>query len=146
MLALSVPQPWAYLMTHHGRAIENMPIPSPSDALGARITLRATAGRDVRDASIYVLERHGIALPHPASLPSSAIVATGRLVAVLRESDDRWFRGPFGWYFSDVVLLPRPIPCSGRRVRRLWTVPQLLVEAIDRQLGTSSRTLERRAC
>jgi hypothetical protein len=56
------------------------------------------------------------------------IVAVFRLSGVVTTSSDPWFEGPWGWAIDRLVMLPRPIACTGKL--GLWPLSQDLLEQV----------------
>lgn len=88
----------------------------------------------------------------PADVPRGAIVAVGELVHVggiyrltneIRVNGCEWTvqpteqefgdytQGRFAWVFTDITLLPEPIPCTGSQ--GLWTVPREIAAQVFAQ-------------
>lgn len=67
---------------------------------------------------------------HGASLTETIRIHTGRTDQL------RWFFGPVGYVLSDVVALPRPIPCRGHQ--GFWTVDAIHAADIGAQLEVAA--------
>jgi len=100
------------------------------DALGQRIALHASLGMDHFSAeSILRISKREV---HVVPVPLGKIVATAVIARVVIESHDKWFFGPYGWVFEDVIKLDEPIPARGHL--SLWQVPDEIEKEINRQL------------
>lgn len=124
-LALTVDQPWASLIALGIKDIENRTWSPEPELIGRRIVIHA--GRTYDHLGAFMLMNdHGIVC-HSHNFPKGAVVGTVVLADVVAASTNKWFRGPFGWHFTDARLL-QPIPCPGNR--KLWTVPEAAWERI----------------
>jgi hypothetical protein len=108
MFALSIRQPWAYLIIHGGKDIEN------------RTWRRSFTGPVLVHASKKIeieaynrLADEGIALPPIEDLQTGGIIGKVKITGCVSESDSPWFSGPFGFTLAD----PEPLPfraCRGQ--------------------------------
>lgn len=116
LYALSIRQPWAHLILHHGKDIENRTWrPSPQH-IGKRFMVHASQYK------ASAAEHDEIAAYFP-DLPWSQVLENQRfgvvlgavtLAAVVTESESRWFTGPFGLVLRDPVPYDSPFLCRGR--------------------------------
>lgn len=133
MRALSIRQPWAWLILHGGKDVENRDWSERYPALrearellisGDRFAIHASKGMtrvEYEDALSFVhaLSRHvrpfppGLTMPAPESLPRGAIVGTARIAGISRNYPSPWFFGPVGIVLRDAAPLSVPIPCKG---------------------------------
>lgn len=96
MLALSIQQPWPWLITHGYKDVENR-----TWWTKVRGEIALHAGQKV-DADGYNWVRR--TFPHielPRTFEVGGIVGTARLVDCVRESESRWFHGPYGFVLAD---------------------------------------------
>jgi hypothetical protein len=110
MKALSVRQPWAWLIVQGIKEIENRTWPT---AYRGRLLIHASKTVDVEnmDRIRQACEAEGIEMP--AELPTGGIVGEVRVIDCVTESDSEWFDGPYGF----VLRQARPLrfrPCRGR--------------------------------
>lgn len=107
MLALSIRQPWAWLILHGGKDIENRDWPT---RVRGRVLVHAAKGmtRDEFDsAAIFSYGRTGSArLVPPHELQRGGIVGSVDIVDCVTDSKSRWFMGRFGFVLRD----PQPLP------------------------------------
>lgn len=118
--ALSVRQPWVHAICHLGKRIENRnwPLSKATPWIGRRIAIHASQLVD-RD-SVRALRDAGHDVPD--QLPTSGIVAVAHLAQVMaadhaiRCYPDQvaWITGPLCLVLADVLVLPRPVGCSGQ--------------------------------
>lgn len=153
MRAITLWQPWAALVAHGIKRIENRPwAPWPAaiesgDQLAIHAGLRDRPGAWDVDALAAELRR----LPPGATGVRGAIVAvvtladvveTGPVSAAAREmadipgipDDQQHFAfGPWCWLLRNARPLTRPEPCRG--ALGLWRVPEDVERAVRAQLG-----------
>jgi hypothetical protein len=103
MKALSIRQPWAWLILHADKDIENR---SWSTNFRGRVLIHAGAawGNWEREAVRYVHEKFGIHIP--SDLPLGGIVGAVSIIGCVTSSPSRWFEGPFGFELADQQPLP----------------------------------------
>lgn len=102
MKAISIRQPYAWLIVNGHKKIENR-----SRATSYRGPLLIHAGLRLHDDTDYILaicDDLGIQLPD--FVDCGGIVGVVDLVDVVYASDDPWFTGPWGY----VLANPRPLP------------------------------------
>ena len=117
MKALSIRQPWAWLICAGFKDVENRTW--PTDYRG-RIYVHAGKRFDY-DGYNYLC-RHadmlrGIDIDQWATLvvyPATGIIGEVDIVECTTDSDDPWFEGPFGFVLANPVLYEHPIPYKGR--------------------------------
>jgi hypothetical protein len=118
MLALSVRQPWAWLIIHghsqNKKDIENRTWPTK---VRGRVLVHASRGMtrqeydDVR-GWLRRFNRPGVYsdMPYPLPLVSDlqrgGIIGSVEIVDCVMQSASPWFFGPFGFVLRDPVLLP----------------------------------------
>lgn len=138
MKALSIQQPWAWLILHAGKDVENRTWPAPrSFEMPQRIAIHASLKMDEAAMLDWAKLRRGAALkpaldvddalsavpiPHTAKFVRGAIVGT---VCVTTWTDgwaagSPWYEGDYGLILSDPIAFPEPIP--GRGALGLWEV------------------------
>lgn len=136
ILGLTLIQPWATVVVHHGKRIENRPWKPPAWALGKRLAIHAGKKYD-NDVAADLWTSHRISVPTKSAIALGAIIGTARLYGFIDGDEGsrlvaldqrRWFFGPFGWLLEDVRPLATPIPCAG--ALGLWRLP----EAVEAQL------------
>jgi len=111
MKALSIRQPWAWLIMHAGKDIENRDWPT---RFRGRVLVHASKGmthEEWEDAWIFA---HGSGASSKAleagitrdTIERGGIVGSVEIVDCVTNSDSRWFAGRFGF----VLRNPKPLP------------------------------------
>lgn len=109
MKCLTVRQPWAWLLMHGTKDIENRDWPTRHRGL---IAIHAAKGMTIREWSEAVEFVSKIdpflanAIPTPRDLVRGSIIGTMNLRACVTESDSEWFAGKYGFVMSN------PQPCD----------------------------------
>jgi hypothetical protein len=116
MKALSVRQPYAWLIIHGHKDIENRTWPTRyrgAFLVHASATLHGTA--DQREGlRSWVRQRFGVEVPEDDDLERGGIVGEASVVDVVKRSSSPWFTGPVGF----VLDKARPF------VRLRWGLPR----------------------
>lgn len=106
--ALSIRQPWAWLILNGGKDIENRDWPT---RFRGRFLIHASKGM-TRDeyyfATVSLSHKGGpiIDLPPFVDLQRGGIVGEADLVDCVSSSDSLWFNGTFGFVLRNIVPLP----------------------------------------
>ena len=111
MRALSIRQPWAWLVVHGYKDIENR---TWSTEFRGRVYVHAgqrMAPDDYPELREYI-SRAGIVVP--ARLARGAIVGEVTIKGCLSVSDSPWFCGPYGFLLEDPVAYEQPAPYRGQ--------------------------------
>ena len=111
MRALSIRQPWAWLVVNGYKTIENR---TWSTNLRGRVYVHAgqrTVADDYPEQRHY-LARAGIVIP--TELSRGAIVGEVTITGCLSASDSPWFCGPYGFTLEDPAAYETPVPCRGQ--------------------------------
>ena len=109
MKALSIRQPWAWLILNAGKDIENRDWPT---SFRGPFLIHASKGmtRDEYDNGIWTLTDirpdHVHALPPFEKLERGGIVGMATIVGCVRKSESPWFFGEYGFELRDVMPLP----------------------------------------
>jgi len=113
-LALSIRQPWAWMILHAGKDIENRDWPTK---VRGRFLIHASNGMtkdEYRNGQDTLANVDPLRLLPPFdSLARGGIVGSVELVDCVTESESEWFFGPHGFLLRD----PKPMqfePCKGR--------------------------------
>jgi hypothetical protein len=111
MKALSIRQPWAWLIVAGYKRVENR-----TWRTGYRGPLAIHAGQAFDlDGYLWVLRAFpAIEMPHPDSFPRGKILGTAVLSDIVTESADPWFCGPYGWVLRAPRMLMEQLPRRGR--------------------------------
>jgi hypothetical protein len=160
MKALTVKQPWAHMIAHCGKDVENRSWPVPGDPVLVNhvgelaIHAGARSGWD-EDGEFGPLaqdawKHQGYLAAHLARdsewITFSAIVAVAEGVVCHHATDcagpalvgdvlcSPWAAwGQFHWSWKALRVLASPVPCRGHQ--KLWTVPEDIESAVRAQLG-----------
>ena len=112
MRALSIRQPWAWLIVSGHKDVENR-----TWATRFRGRVYVHAGKLPMAAGSFpaqeeYVRRAGIWLPE--DLPMGAIVGEVEIMDCVDFSESPWFCGPYGWVVAGAVRYETPIPCRGK--------------------------------
>lgn len=116
--ALTVQQPWAFLITSGRKPIENR-----SWQTQYRGPLYIHAGKRMHSMPMPEIERIFDLTIDPALLEFGAIIGRVELVNIVARSTSPWFSGPYGW------ILEKPEPCLPIPLRGqmgLFDLPQTI--------------------
>lgn len=107
MRALSIRQPWAWLILHAGKDIENR---DWSTSYRGPILIHASKGMTIdeyEDAADFAFFHCGVeSMEQREALPRGGIVGIADIVDCVTESESPWFVGRFGF----VLRNARPLP------------------------------------
>jgi hypothetical protein len=156
MKALTLRQPWARCITHHGKRVENRTWHPPRSLVGQDFAIHA--GKTLEKMALAELREDGLGIAE--DMPFGAVVAVARLARVVRgwviqngrfvafKGADGvpiavpvgvvdWFAAPmpkgFGWVLEGIRVLPEPVACNGRQ--GVWTLPDDVAFEVGVQLG-----------
>jgi len=107
--ALSIRQPWAWLIAHGFKDVENR---SWLARVRGLVLIHAPK---TFDAEGYAWVREAfpnIPLPRMVEFERGGVVGRATLVDCVSESESPWFFGPYGFVFADAVPLELT-PCRG---------------------------------
>ncbi|MDM8540249.1 ASCH domain-containing protein [Desulfococcaceae bacterium HSG9] len=107
MKALSVRQPWAWLIVHGYKDIENR---TWKTAFRGRFLVQAGLKFDYQGYA-DVLNQFEISLPPVSMFDLGGIVGVAAIVDCVNQSDSPWFSGPYGFILKN----PQPLPFSALR-------------------------------
>ncbi|KAF1072667.1 MAG: hypothetical protein GAK45_00102 [Pseudomonas citronellolis] len=112
MKALSIRQPWAWLIVNGHKPIENR---DWATHFRGRVLIHASKGMthdEYQDARDLALEQ-GINIPQPHELERGGIVGEAYVYGCVNHSRSPWFFGKFGFELADAKPLPFQ-PIKGR--------------------------------
>lgn len=117
MKALSIRQPWAWLILHGGKDIENR---TWHTKLRGRFLIHAAQGMtrgEHADALAFLLKagipEAAFMMPNPELLLRGGIIGSVELVDSVDTSDSPWYMGEKGFVLRDPKPLPF-VPLKGR--------------------------------
>lgn len=143
---LTLHQPWAFLVSHGGKWIENRSWPAPSSACPGYVAIHAgkTADeetwRDLANAAREKLKANAMTTAMWQTIcqgaeTRGAIMAVARLDrCVAPGSDDPalksvWYSGEgYAWVLSEVKRFVEPVPAKG--MQGLWPLPPDVLAAV----------------
>lgn len=130
MKALSLIQPWAYLVAAGIKDVENRDWLPYKSILGQRIVIHASKKKSITEFaianSIYgktPLLQYG-KVDDPAGVFGAAI-GTAIIEDFVTEHDSKWFFGTYGYVMKDALLWERPVPYIGKL--GFWEFPDHLI-------------------
>jgi hypothetical protein len=129
MKALSLWQPWAWLIANGHKDIENR---TWNTRFRGTFLIHASMTYDPHVTPQH-FETWGIALPSSGTFQRGGIVGIATLTDVVKQSDSPWFFGPYGFLLKDA----RPLlftPLRGQRY--FFEVPQEIIDALVLQAQT----------
>ena len=115
MRALSIRQPWAWLIVNGHKDIENR---EWQTTYRGRVLIHAgkTMARTYyEDVALDVALKFGdrLTLPTYEQLERGGIVGVATIAGCVNESSSPWWQGPFGFVMADARPLPFH-PCNGK--------------------------------
>jgi hypothetical protein len=102
MKALSIRQPWAWLIVQGYKDIENRTWRTDYRGL---VLIHAGYIFD-QDGYEYVKKERGLALPSPEKFKRGGIVGIAEIVDCVTDLANPWFTGPYGFVLKNMRLLP----------------------------------------
>lgn len=125
MKVIAVRQPWAWLIIHANKDIENR---TWATRYRGKLLIQASASmptqRDLEEARLFA-ERRGVALPEEFEL--GGVVGMVQLTDCVDWSESKWFQGPIGWVLTRPKKL-KFIPLKGRL--GLFDAPQQIIRKL----------------
>jgi hypothetical protein len=106
MKALSIRQPWAWLILYAGKDIENRVW---STNVRGRVLVHAAKGMtkdEYHEAPLYNSGGEFIVLPPFEGLQRGGVVGSVEIVDCVTKSDSHWFNGPYGFLLRNPKILP----------------------------------------
>lgn len=111
MKALSIRQPWAWLITTGQKDVENRTWPTPF-----RGKFLIHAGKTFDDAGYqWIVSKMGLALPEPTEFERGGIVGVAEMTDCVKRYDSPWFFGPYGFVLKNARPLGF-VPLAGQRL------------------------------
>lgn len=106
MKALSIRQPWAWLIIHGGKDIENRTWHTKHRG---RFLVHAAKGMTLKEyqfAARYCIDRGLNVPPPPFQLQHGGIIGSVELVSSVDNSESAWYMGEKGFVLRDPLPLP----------------------------------------
>lgn len=118
--ALSIRQPWAWLIVHEIKDVENR---TWKTNFRGRVLIHASKKIDL---AAYDNVRYG--LPRPEDLETGGIVGVAEIVDCVEKSKSQWFGGPYGF----VLTNSRPLPFYPEKGKLYFFKSTYRLQAQDR--------------
>lgn len=112
MIALSILQPWAWLIVNGHKDIENRTWPTMRRG-EFLVHAGKRWGREQREDLQYVRDEFP-QIELPESFDLGGIVGAARIVECVSDSFSQWFNGPFGFVLEGGRAIPRFVPWKGQ--------------------------------
>lgn len=133
MRALSILQPWAWLIVKGHKDVENRSWRLPADMIGKRIFIHASKSASTAQALIAQHRAPKLQIPSPKACGLGGIVGMATIVGEIPPKPGTaafngwWVTDQYGFALQDVVELPL-VPCDGRL--RFWRPRRTLPNTI----------------
>lgn len=140
MKAISIRQPWASLIVHGIKDIENRTWACPKKYIGQRVLIHASASpwiwnhvlnyiNSVNKKLLPVFINSGYNGTWLRNLPTGSIIGSVEIVgcsinhsSIWAEKTDRYYEKPiYNWVLANPVLFEKPIPAKGKL--SFWDYP-----------------------
>lgn len=136
MNAITVRQPWAWMIAHAGKDVENRSWVPPWRAVGKPLAIHAARGFDL--GGYYRIPEVGVRLPAAAELrfDCGCVVAVCVLGDYLlpRGVAEGWHEAmQVGWRLLSVVPLEQPVRGATGRLG-VWTLPAAIKDLVMQQV------------
>lgn len=101
MKALSICQPWAWLIVMGHKDVENRSWYTPY-----RGKFLVHTGKTFDNAGYkWVLSAMGVVMPSPPEFEMGGIVGSAEITECVAQHNSRWFSGPYGFVLKNAQLL-----------------------------------------
>ena len=113
MKAISIMQPFAYLIVYGHQPVENRVWRT---SYRGRLLIHASRTfASINDSEFYDFgfDKEFIDSLHSPFIPTGALVGEVDLVDCVTDSDSPWFKGPYGFELANPVAYDIPIPYKG---------------------------------
>ena len=123
MKALSIRQPWAWLIIHGGKNIENRSWHTKHRGQFLVHAAKGMTSNEFTQALLFCSER-GLPMPDRDDMQRGGIIGSVDLVDSVDQSDSPWYTGEKGFVLRD----PKPLPFAPLKGRlNFFNVPDELV-------------------
>jgi len=127
MRALSLKQPWAWLVANGLKPVENRTWQLPQTfKVPQRVYIHAGLKQDyaayegdpaygyLRQGIRNLLDSDAVEDWNTTPMDLGAIIGEVTITGCVTESDSPWFTGPFGFVLEDAIAYRTPVPWKGR--------------------------------
>lgn len=128
MKAITIKQPWASLIVHGIKDIENRTWTCPKKYIGQRVLIHASGSHGKKFKVNLTDDQTKAAFATIAkecmfgSLPFGAIIGSVQIVDCVQNHPSVWAeKGVYNWVFANPVLFEKPIPAKGKL--SFWDYP-----------------------
>jgi len=109
--AISVRQPWNWLIVNGYKDVENRIWPAN---LRGRVLIHAGASKsDTNPEALAFIKREYRVADLPDTFETGGIVGIAEIMDCVRRHRSKWFHGPFGWVLANARRLSFK-PCKGQ--------------------------------
>lgn len=134
MKALTIRQPWAWLIAAGHKDIENR---SWSTQTRGLIAIHAASAPAPNYAAVCERIQREFGIVVPTDLPRGGIVGLMEIDGCAQSSNSPWFVGPWGFHIADACELSF-VPLAGKL--SFWELPDHMVSARHRSPSAVSRS------
>ena len=113
MKALSILQPWAWLIVHGPKDVENRTWSTP---FRGQFLVHAGKGFDREGYGFVRQTRPDIRMPAPHEFQRGGVIGMATVVDCVSAMNSDWFHGPYGFVLTDA----RPLPFFPARGQLGW--------------------------
>lgn len=132
MKVLSVRQPWAWLIVHGHKGIENR---SWATSHRGPVLIHASSKRVTRAEWEQARAlAHSMNVVIPEELEAGGIVGMCSIVTCVEQHSSPWFKGPVGWVLADAKPLPF-VPLLGKL--GLFDAPAEIQTKVSSMVGSA---------
>jgi hypothetical protein len=130
MRAITVKQPWASLIMHCGKDVENR---SWSTSFRGRVAIHSSKKTDAYKwlSANVIAQKEDESIP--LDLPNGCVLGTVEIYDCVKSCKSPWFMGEYGFLLRDPKILNTPIPCKGKL--GFWQLPDDIAEQIEKEIG-----------
>ncbi|MBN8466196.1 hypothetical protein JYJ95_06710 [Corallococcus exiguus] len=140
IFGVTAPQPWAWSLQVRNAPVLNLRRAPPTDVMGAYVAVCAAEYVPELKGWMASPSGPGVSAPPADELPTCAVVAVAHVAAVSlwpdAERQSRWYVGPAGVWFEDVLALPEPVACEPGPADTLWEVPAQVLARVRLAFGS----------
>jgi len=113
MKALSIRQPWAWLIVNGYKDIENRTWPTQ---FRGRVMIHAGQAVDGQVLALWRVDSvlNTVPMPSISHLTTGAIIGEVYITGCVTESTSPWFCGPYGFVIANPQAYEVPIPYKGK--------------------------------
>jgi hypothetical protein len=103
MKALSILQPWAWLIVHGPKDVENRTWSTP---FRGEFLVHAGKGFDRKGYDFVRQTRPDIPMPAPHEFQRGGVIGKATVIDCVTAMNSEWFYGPYGFVLADRQALP----------------------------------------